>query len=76
MILRPDSGDSVTCVLQALEAGEKVFGVDVNGKGYKVIRRMGVIQGDGINYDVIVKSHTAPHTHSSPHAGSLSLSTD
>ena len=55
MIIRPDSGDPVECVLQALRAGEKVFGVDVNGKGYKVLRSMGVIQGDGINYDVVVK---------------------
>ena len=62
MILRPDSGDPVECVLQALEAGEKVFGVDVNGKGYKAIRKMGVIQGDGINYDVVVKSQACPHT--------------
>jgi len=64
MILRPDSGDPIECVLQALEAGEKVFGVDVNSKGYKAIRRMGVIQGDGINYDVVVKSDqtTMQHT--------------
>lgn len=56
MILRPDSGDPIECVLQALEAGEAVFGADVNGKGYKVVRKMGVLQGDGINYDVVVKS--------------------
>ena len=62
MIIRPDSGDPVECVLQALVAGEAVFGVDVNGKGYKVVRRMGVIQGDGINYDVVVKSQTHSHT--------------
>ena len=36
MILRPDSGDPVEAVLLALDAAEKVFGVDVNRKGYKV----------------------------------------
>ena len=51
MVLRPDSGDPVETVLAGLEAAEKVFGVDVNKKGYKVPRGCGVIQGDGINLD-------------------------
>ena len=38
MVLRPDSGDPVEVVLAGLEAGEKVFGVDVNAKGYKTPR--------------------------------------
>ena len=38
MVLRPDSGDPVEAVLMALEAGEKVFGVDTNALGYKVPR--------------------------------------
>ena len=49
LVLRPDSGDPAEAVLQGLAAGEKVFGVDVNQKGYKVVRGCGVIQGDGIN---------------------------
>jgi nicotinamide phosphoribosyltransferase len=53
MVIRPDSGDPCECVLQALRAGESVFGVDVNTKGYKVVRQMGVIQGDGINYNTV-----------------------
>ena len=36
MVLRPDSGDPVEAVLEALKAAEKVFGADLNGKGYKV----------------------------------------
>jgi nicotinamide phosphoribosyltransferase len=32
---------------------EKVFGVDMNEKCYKVIRGAGVIQGDGIDHAVI-----------------------
>ena len=35
MVLRPDSGDPVEAVLEALRAAEKVFGVDINSKGYK-----------------------------------------
>jgi nicotinic acid phosphoribosyltransferase len=53
MILRPDSGDPVEAVVMALEAAEKVFGVDVNSKGFKVPRACDVIQGDGINLDSI-----------------------
>ncbi|KAK9865476.1 hypothetical protein WJX84_011030 [Apatococcus fuscideae] len=51
MILRPDSGDPLEAVLAALRAAEKVFGVDINKKGFKVPRGCGVIQGDGIDYD-------------------------
>ncbi|KAL2918884.1 hypothetical protein HK105_201718 [Polyrhizophydium stewartii] len=49
LVLRPDSGDPVQVVLQALHAADKVFGSDVNQKGFKVLRGAGVIQGDGIN---------------------------
>lgn len=48
MVLRPDSGDPVKTVLMALEAAEKVFGVDTNSKGYKTPRGCGVIQGDAV----------------------------
>ena len=51
MILRPDSGDPLEAVVAALHAAERVFGADVNKKGYKVPRGCGVIQGDGIGYD-------------------------
>ncbi|KAG0314706.1 hypothetical protein BGZ99_007913 [Dissophora globulifera] len=50
LVLRPDSGDVVDAVLQGLRAAERVFGYDVNKKGYKVIRGCGVIQGDGVSY--------------------------
>ena len=43
-MLRPDSGDPVEAVLMGLDAAEKAFGVDVNGKGFKVTRGVGVIQ--------------------------------
>jgi len=52
-VLRPDSGDCVEVILQALHAAEKVAGTVLNKKGFKVILGMGAIQGDGINYDDI-----------------------
>ncbi len=45
MVLRPDSGDAVETVLQGLRAAEKVFGVTVNSKGYKIPNGCSVIQG-------------------------------
>ena len=40
---------------QALVAGERVFGADINKLGYRVIRGCGVIQADGIDIDVMKK---------------------
>ncbi|KAK3807254.1 MAG: nicotinate phosphoribosyltransferase family-domain-containing protein [Benniella sp.] len=51
LVLRPDSGDIVETVMAGLRAAEKVFGCDVNQKGYKVIKGCGVIQGDGVSYE-------------------------
>lgn len=55
MVLRPDSGDPVECILEAMRAGEAAFGCTVNKKGYKVLNGVGAIQGDGINIDVIIQ---------------------
>jgi len=54
-VLRPDSGDPCDAVIAALRAAEKTFGFDVNNKGYKVTRNVGVIQGDGIDVETIQK---------------------
>jgi len=48
MVLRPDSGDQVQVVMMALRAADKIFGSDLNKKGFKIIRGCGVIQGDGV----------------------------
>ncbi|EGF76790.1 hypothetical protein BATDEDRAFT_33807 [Batrachochytrium dendrobatidis JAM81] len=55
LVLRPDSGDPVEVVLQALRAADSVFGSDINSKGFKVLRGVGVIQGDGINISTIAQ---------------------
>ena len=61
MVLRPDSGDPVEAVLDALHAAERVFGVDINQKGFKVPKGCGVIQGDGINIAQLAKILEAVH---------------
>jgi len=54
MVLRPDSGNPVDTVLEALRAAEKTFGSVVNSKGFKVLKDVAVIQGDGMSYQAIV----------------------
>ena len=49
LVVRPDSGDPVTVVMMTLRLLDKKFGHTVNGKGYKVLNHVRVIQGDGIN---------------------------
>lgn len=47
-VFRPDSGNPVTMPVKCVEELDKVFGHTVNGKGFKVLNGVGVIQGDGI----------------------------
>lgn len=54
-VIRPDSGDPVQAVMVALLAAAKAYGATLNYKGYKVLNNSGVIQGDGINENTIVK---------------------
>jgi len=49
LVIRPDSGDPVWCVVEGLKALEKTFGAEENARGYKVVNKARVIQGDGIN---------------------------
>lgn len=49
VVIRPDSGDPVAVVHQCLELLDESFGHTVNGRGYKVLNHVRVIQGDGIN---------------------------
>lgn len=53
VVIRPDSGDPVAVVHQCLELADEAFGHTINGKGYKVLKHVRVIQGDGINPDSI-----------------------
>ncbi len=49
VVIRPDSGNPPEVVLKCLELLDEKFGHVVNGKGFKVLNNVRVIQGDGIN---------------------------
>lgn len=49
VVFRPDSGDMFEVVPRLLKLQEAAFGFEMNSKGKKVIKNVGIIQGDGIN---------------------------
>jgi nicotinamide phosphoribosyltransferase len=49
LVVRPDSGDAVTVILQLLKIFEEGYGVTVNSKGYKVLNVVRILQGDGLS---------------------------
>lgn len=53
LIVRPDSGDPVSVVAKTMTLLAERFGTDRNSKGYKVLRNVRVIQGDGVNPESI-----------------------
>ncbi|HEX7910227.1 MAG TPA: nicotinate phosphoribosyltransferase [Paraburkholderia sp.] len=53
LVIRPDSGDPRTIVLQTLRALEASFGSVENSKERRVLNHVRVIQGDGVNPDSI-----------------------
>jgi nicotinamide phosphoribosyltransferase len=53
-VVRPDSGNPLEMSLVAIQTLEKYFGSTINSKGFRVLNpKVGVIYGDGINYDSI-----------------------
>jgi nicotinamide phosphoribosyltransferase len=53
IVIRPDSGEPVEVVTEVLRLLDGEFGSTVNDKGYKVLNNVRVIQGDGIDLDMI-----------------------
>jgi nicotinamide phosphoribosyltransferase len=53
VVIRPDSGDPVEVVSKVAGILAEKFGFEVNSKGYKVLKNVRIIQGDGINQDSI-----------------------
>lgn len=54
LVVRPDSGDPATVVMEVLRRLGDAFGVTVNAKGYKVLDpHVRVIQGDGISRETV-----------------------
>lgn len=50
LVVRPDSGDPATVVVNCLRILDEYFGHTVNSKGYRVLNNVRVIQGDGIDH--------------------------
>ena len=53
VVIRPDSGDPITNILFSLKIFEEHFGTTLNSKGYKVLNKIRLLQGDGIYEDNI-----------------------
>jgi nicotinamide phosphoribosyltransferase len=53
LVIRPDSGEPVDMVLRVVREIEKYFGSTTNTKGYKVLNNVRVLQGDGIDTEMI-----------------------
>ncbi|HEU0278053.1 MAG TPA: nicotinate phosphoribosyltransferase [Rhodanobacteraceae bacterium] len=53
LVVRPDSGDPAEVVHKTLSLLNAAFGSTINGKGYRVLNHVRVIQGDGVNPDSI-----------------------
>lgn len=53
IVVRPDSGDPPMVIMQCLQILDKHFGHTINSKGYKVLNHIRLIQGDGINQEMI-----------------------
>jgi len=63
LVIRPDSGDPVMTLLKIFEILFQQLGYTVNAKGYKVLpQQVRVIQGDGVNYNSIIKIYEALKT--------------
>ncbi|GAA0907205.1 nicotinate phosphoribosyltransferase [Rothia nasimurium] len=53
LVVRPDSGDPVEVVHQCITLLDEAFGHTKNGKGYRLLNHVRLIQGDGVNPDSI-----------------------
>ncbi len=53
LVVRPDSGDPADVVHRTLSMLNAAFGSSVNSKGYRVLKHVRVIQGDGVNPESI-----------------------
>jgi len=53
VVIRPDSGDPVEVNRKLIEILGEKFGYTTNYRGYKVLKHVRIIQGDGVNDDSI-----------------------
>lgn len=55
LVVRPDSGEMRDVLPRILERLMSSFGYDVNSKGFKVLRNVKVLQGDGIDENSVTE---------------------
>jgi nicotinamide phosphoribosyltransferase len=53
IVIRPDSGEPVKVVSRVAQILGEKFGYEINSKGFKVLKNVRIIQGDGVNQDSI-----------------------
>ena len=53
IVIRPDSGEPVEVVSKVAQLLGEKFGFDINSKGFKVLKNVRIIQGDGVNQNSI-----------------------
>lgn len=53
VVIRPDSGEPVEVVSKVAQLLSEKFGYETNSKGFKVLKNVRIIQGDGVNQDSI-----------------------
>ncbi len=53
VVIRPDSGEPVEVVSKVAALLAEKFGFEINSKGFKVLKNVRIIQGDGVNQDSI-----------------------
>ena len=53
IVIRPDSGEPIEIVSKVAHLLSEKFGYEINSKGYKVLKNVRIIQGDGVNQDSI-----------------------
>lgn len=53
LVIRPDSGIPEKVVVECMEILDRKFGSVVNSKGYKLLNKVRIIQGDGITIESI-----------------------
>jgi len=55
VVFRPDSGDMMEVVPRILKLQEMAFGYTLTEQGYKQIKHVGIIQGDGIDRSTLLQ---------------------
>jgi nicotinamide phosphoribosyltransferase len=53
LVIRPDSGDPISTCIKVAKLLDEKFGSTINSKGFKVLNNVRIIQGDGIDPDMI-----------------------